>query len=153
MYTSCSAATPPEGQPPSGGASRYRSAAKAPDHGRSPRPRGRTPMCSAGPAARPGRAPRAGVAALAPWMSDGELTDLACQLGRPTRGDEPVRVAVVASSQLELARLAGEAAALLPGLAAGRLTVRPGIFASDGARGRIVLLFPGEEALAPGGAE
>ena len=93
------------------------------------------------------------VAALAPWMSDGELTDLACQLGRPARGDEPVRVAVVASSQLELARLAGEAAALLPGLARGRLTVRPGIFASDGARGRIVLLFPGEEALATGCAE
>src|ERR1035438_9415641 len=93
------------------------------------------------------------VAALAPWMSDGELTDLACQLGRPARGDEPVRVAVVASSQLELARLAGEAAALLPGLARGRLTVRPGIFASDGARGRIVLLFPGEEAPATGCAE
>ena len=93
------------------------------------------------------------VAALAPWMSDGELTDLACQLGRPARGDEPVRVAVVASSQLELARLTGEAAALLPGLARGRLTVRPGIFASDGARGRIVLLFPGEEAPATGCAE
>jgi enediyne polyketide synthase len=93
------------------------------------------------------------VAALAPWMSDGELTDLACQLGRPARGDEPVRVAVVASSQLELARLAGEAAALLPGLARGPLTVRPGIFASDGARGRIVLLFPGEEAPAAGCAE
>ena len=93
------------------------------------------------------------VAALAPWMSDGELSDLACQLGRPARGDEPVRVAVVASSQLELARLAGEAAALLPGLARGRLTVRPGIFASDGARGRIVLLFPGEEAPATSGAE
>jgi len=83
------------------------------------------------------------VAALAPGLSDGEFTDLACQLGR-TAHDGPVRVAVVASRQDDLSRLASQAAALLPGLAGGRLTVRPGIFASDGARGRVVLLFPGQ---------
>jgi enediyne polyketide synthase len=90
------------------------------------------------------------VAALAPWMSDGEFADLACQLGRTAPGDAPVRVAVVAGRQQELARLAAEAAALLPGLTRGQLTVRPGIFASDGARGRVVLLFPGEDAPATG---
>jgi len=90
------------------------------------------------------------VAALAPWMSDGEFADLACQLGRAAPGDAPVRVAVVAGRQQELARRATEAVALLPGLAQGQLTVRPGIFASDGPRGRVVLLFPGEDAPATG---
>jgi enediyne polyketide synthase len=90
------------------------------------------------------------VAALAPWMSDGEFADLACQLGRAAQGDAPVRVAVVAGRQQELARLANEAAALLPSLTGGQLTVGPGIFASDGARGRVVLLFPGQDAPATG---
>ena len=59
----------------------------------------------------------AGIARAAAGMSDSELGDLACQLGRqPAVG--PVRVALVAASQDELARLTREAAGLLPGLAA-----------------------------------
>ncbi|MCW2910766.1 MAG: hypothetical protein JWL68_5555, partial [Actinomycetia bacterium] len=92
----------------------------------------------------------AGVARVAAALSDSELGDLACQLGRQAaRG--PVRVAVVTASQDELARLAREAAGLLPDLAPGQLAARPGLFAADGAAGRVVLLFPGEASTTAGG--
>jgi enediyne polyketide synthase len=94
----------------------------------------------------------AAVARVAPGLSDSELTDLACQLGRADAAG-PVRVAVVAAAQEELTRRATEAAALLPGLEPGRLAARPGLFAADGAAGRVVLLFPGEAAVAAGGPE
>jgi enediyne polyketide synthase len=84
------------------------------------------------------------VAQLAAWLSDAELTDLACQLGRDARVQGPVRVAIVASDQEELARLAGEALALLPGLRPGLVATRPGIFAADNADGRVTLLLSDE---------
>ena len=94
----------------------------------------------------------AGVARAATGLSDSELGDLACQLGRQAvRG--PVRVAVVAASQDELARLSREAAELLPGLRTGQLTARPGLFAADGAAGRVVLLFPGEASTTAAGQD
>ena len=79
------------------------------------------------------------VTGVAAGLSDSELGDLACQLGRQAAAG-PARVAVVAASQDELARLTREAADLLPGLASGQLTARPGLFAADGAAGRVVLL-------------
>ena len=94
----------------------------------------------------------ASVAQRAAGLSDSELGDLACQLGRqPARG--AVRVAVVTASQDELVRLTREAAGLLPSLAAGQLTARPGLFAADGAAGRVVLLFPGEAATTAAGQD
>ena len=90
------------------------------------------------------------VAAVAPGLSDSELSDLACQLGR-TAEPGPARVALVAATQEELARLCADAAALLPGLEPGRLAARPGLFAADRAAGRVVLLFPGEAAVTAGG--
>ena len=94
----------------------------------------------------------AGVARLAAGMSDSELGDLACQLGRQAASG-PVRVALVTASQDELARLSREAAGLLPGLGAGQLAARPGLFAADGAAGRVVLLFPGEASTTAAGQD
>ena len=85
-------------------------------------------------------------------LSDSELGDLACQLGRQAAVG-PARVAVVAASQDELARLTREAAELLPSLASGQLTARPGLFAADGAAGRVVLLFPGEASTTAAGQD
>jgi enediyne polyketide synthase len=92
------------------------------------------------------------VTGVAAGLSDSELGDLACQLGRQAAAG-PVRVAVVAASQDELARLTREAAELLPGLASGQLTARPGLFAADGAAGRVVLLFPGEASTTAAGQD
>ena len=81
------------------------------------------------------------IAQVAPWLSDGEMQDLACQLAREAASQGPARVAIVATRQEQLARLASEAVTLLPKLSDGLLTVRPGIFAADGADGRVTLLF------------
>ncbi len=81
------------------------------------------------------------VALVAPWLSDAELGDLACQLAHDAARQDPVRTALVASRQDQLARVASQAAALLPGLTEGRLVMRPGIFAADGAGGRVTLLI------------
>jgi enediyne polyketide synthase len=92
------------------------------------------------------------VTGAAAGLSDSELGDLACQLGRQAAAG-PTRVAVVAASQDELGRLTREAAELLPGLASGELTARRGLFAADGAAGRVVLLFPGEAATTAAGQD
>ncbi|HCU95243.1 MAG TPA: hypothetical protein DHU96_22060, partial [Actinobacteria bacterium] len=86
------------------------------------------------------------IADLAPWLSDGELHDLAAHAGRLAGDPGPIRVALVAGTQDQLAGLARDAVALLPSLRPGRLKVAPDILAADGARGRVVLLFPGEDA-------
>ncbi len=86
------------------------------------------------------------IADLAPWLSDGELHDLACQGGRRAGDLGPMRVSLVAGTQHQLGGLASDAIALLPGLRPGRLAVAPGVFAADGGRGRVGLLFPGEGA-------
>jgi enediyne polyketide synthase len=84
------------------------------------------------------------VSELAPWLSEGEFHDLACQAGRGPDAPGPVRAALVASDPGQLGRLARDAAELLPGLAAGKVATVPGLFAADGAQGRVTLLFPGE---------
>ena len=78
---------------------------------------------------------------IAPWLSDGQLHDLACQLASEADVQGQARVAIVASRPALLARLASEALHLLPQLSGGLLTVRPGIFAADGADGRVTLLL------------
>jgi enediyne polyketide synthase len=85
----------------------------------------------------------------AAWLTDSELQDLACALGRDPAEQGPARVALVAARQEQLAALAREALGVLPGLAEGRIMTRPGIFASDGADGRVLLLLSGEQ---PAGA-
>ncbi len=90
------------------------------------------------------------LAGVAPWLSDSELQDLACQLARAAKAPGPVRIAMVASSAGQLAQLAGESLALLPELAVGLLTQRPGIFAADGADGRVTLLMSGASRPAAG---
>jgi enediyne polyketide synthase len=117
------------------------------------------PAAVGGPAPRPFllHAPdRASLAATlsrladrAAWLSDGELQDLACALGRDPAEQGPARVALVAARQEQLAALAREAMGILPRLAEGRIATRPGIVASDGADGRLLLLLSGEQ---PGGA-
>jgi enediyne polyketide synthase len=86
------------------------------------------------------------VAALAPWLSDAEIHDLACQLGNRSGGAGPVRVALVAGSPDELGQRAGQAVTLLRGLRPGRLAVAAGSYAAEGGRGRVTLLFPGDDA-------
>ena len=80
----------------------------------------------------------------AAWLSDSEMLDLACALGRDRAAQGPARVALVATRQEQLAALAREALGVLPGLTEGRITARPGIFASDGADGRVLLMMSGE---------
>ncbi len=89
------------------------------------------------------------IAELAPWLSDGELHDLACQYGRATASPDCVRAGLVADSQDQLAQAAREALALLAGLDRGKLVTAPGIVMADRGRGRVALLFPGEGSLPP----
>jgi enediyne polyketide synthase len=88
------------------------------------------------------------IADVATWLSDAELCDLACQLARDAQVQSPVRVAIVASTQEQLAALARQAMAMLPELGDGQLASRPGIFAADGADGRVTLLLPGGDVQA-----
>lgn len=83
------------------------------------------------------------VAEVAPSLSSAELHDLACQLGRRTSAPGGHRVGIVAASQQQLAARASEAAGLVTTVQPGGLTARPGIFAGNGARGRVALLLPG----------
>ena len=92
------------------------------------------------------------IADIAPCLSDAELQDLACLLGRDTSKQGRARVAIVATRQEQLAMLAREAVSMLPHLAGGLLSVRPGVFASDDADGRLTLLLSGEAAAAPAAA-
>ncbi len=96
---------------------------------------------------------------IALWLSDAQLQDLAVHLARTaasepgTAGRPGIRIALTASGQEELARLASEAAVLLPELAGPPVTARPGIFAatsagsdtgSPGADSRIALVISGQ---------
>ena len=83
------------------------------------------------------------IAAIAPGLSDAEVIDLACLLSRDTARQGSARVAIVAARQQQLAALANEALAMLPLLAEGLLVVRPGVFASAEADGRMTLLLSG----------
>ena len=157
------AAEPPGAMPPPGpleqaGAGRHPGTGQQPGLAQpvTAGPRGRTlaswsvptaPRAEAFTFSAPDRATLAArlaeLSAAAPGLSDGELSDLACQSGRQT-GHGPVRVALVASHQEELARLSHAAASLLPSLSPGQLVTRPGLFAADRVAGRVALLFPGE---------
>jgi enediyne polyketide synthase len=83
------------------------------------------------------------IAEIADGMSDAEMRDLACMLGRDPGQQGRARVALVATRQEQLALLAREAIALLPQLADGLIAARPGVFASDDADGRVTLLLSG----------
>jgi enediyne polyketide synthase len=85
------------------------------------------------------------LASVARWLSDAELLDLACSLARDPGRQGPSRVAIVAAGQEELGARAAAAAALLPGLPDGLLSVQPGIFASQDADGRVALLLSGAD--------
>jgi enediyne polyketide synthase len=89
------------------------------------------------------------IASIGRWLSDAELQDLACLLGREPEQQGTCRVALVARGQDQLAARAREAAALLPRITEGLLTVRPGIFAADNADGRITVLLSGESTDSP----
>ncbi|HEY7325567.1 MAG TPA: SDR family NAD(P)-dependent oxidoreductase [Streptosporangiaceae bacterium] len=86
------------------------------------------------------------------WLSDGEMLDLACALGRDPARQGPARAALVAARQEQLADLASMAVTLLPNLADGLLATGPGVFASDNADGRVTLLLSGDERNGPAGA-
>jgi len=96
----------------------------------------------------PDRAALAGVlsqiADTARWLSDAQLRDLARQLAIEAADQGRVRVAIVASRQEQLARLAGEAITMLPGLISQVLSARPGIFAADDAAGKVTVLLGGQ---------
>jgi enediyne polyketide synthase len=81
------------------------------------------------------------IAHVAPWLSDAELGDLAVQLANDAATQGPVRLAIVASNQEQLARLASQGTAMLSGLVNGLLALRPGIYAAEEADGRVTLLL------------
>jgi enediyne polyketide synthase len=81
------------------------------------------------------------IAHVAPWLSDAELGDLAIQLAHDAATQGPARLAIVASNQEQLARLASQGTAMLSGLVEGLLATRPGIFAAEDADGRVTLLL------------
>jgi enediyne polyketide synthase len=83
------------------------------------------------------------------WLSDAEMLDLACTLGRDPARQGPARAALVATRQEQLAALAGRAVAMLPDLADGLLAAGAGIFTSDNADGRVTLLLSGDERSGP----
>ena len=89
------------------------------------------------------------IASIAPRMSHRELRNLARQWehGRDTAsrgGDQQIRVSLTARNQAELAERAARAACLVRGLhGAGPMTSDGGVHVSRGARGRVVLVFPG----------
>jgi enediyne polyketide synthase len=85
------------------------------------------------------------LASVARWLSDAELQDLACSLARDSARQGRTRVAIVAAGQEELGTRAAEAAALLPELTEGLLSIQPGIFASEDADGRVGLLLSGAD--------
>ncbi|GII92556.1 type I polyketide synthase [Sinosporangium siamense] len=96
------------------------------------------------------------IADQATCWSEAELVDLARALGtRPggapgTAGDAGQaggrRVALVAGSPEQLAERAAVAADRWERLRPGVLDAAPGVFAGDGVRGRVTLLFPGQGA-------
>ena len=83
------------------------------------------------------------LAEIAGWLSDSEMQDLACMLGRDASKQGPARVGLVATRQEQLAVLAREAVTMLPLLTDGLMMTRPGIFASNDADGRVTLLLSG----------
>lgn len=78
---------------------------------------------------------------IARWLSDAELHDLARQLAIEAADQGRVKVAIIASRQEQLARLAVEAITMVPRLTGRTVSVRPGIFAADDAEGKVTVLL------------
>ncbi|HEX7993995.1 MAG TPA: polyketide synthase, partial [Streptosporangiaceae bacterium] len=77
------------------------------------------------------------IAALAPWLSDAQMQDLAvhlaCSAGeQQDRGEHEIRIALTAASQEQLADLARAALPLVPAEPAAPLSIRPGIYMAAG---------------------
>lgn len=89
------------------------------------------------------------IADIAPWISDSELSDLACQLATDAVKQGKIKVAIVATAQEQLGRLATEAIAVVAKLTGRVVSARPGIFAADDADGRVTLLLAGQPQLSP----
>ena len=85
------------------------------------------------------------LAILAPRLSEAEVHDLACHLGRELPGG-PVRVALVTTNPEELGTRAARAAERLADLPSGRLVVGDGAYLGSGVPGRVTVLFPGQGA-------
>jgi enediyne polyketide synthase len=86
------------------------------------------------------------IADMARWLSDAQLRDLARQLAIEAADQGRVKVAIVASRQEQLARLASQSITMLPGLIGRQVSTRPGIFAADDAEGRVAVLLAGHDA-------
>jgi enediyne polyketide synthase len=82
---------------------------------------------------------------LAPRLSEAELHDLACHVGRAV-SDGPVRVALVADSPEQLAQRAAVAVSRLEDLQPHRLTAADGVFLGSAVAGRVTVLLPGQGA-------
>jgi len=88
------------------------------------------------------------LAAIAPWLSDAQLQDLAVTLSQAAGpAGQAVRIALTAAGQDELAGLASEAMRLLPGLSGTAIGTRPGIYADQGPGGGTGALADGDVAL------
>jgi enediyne polyketide synthase len=87
---------------------------------------------------------------VAATMSAADHVDLAASLAGDAGGGR-YRAGIVARDPAQLARRAGQAAAMLAGLGGGKLLTAPGVFVSDGAGGRVGLLFTGQGAPVPTG--
>src|SRR5579875_1912149 len=90
------------------------------------------------------------LSAIARWLSDSELRDLACQLARDAAAPGRVRVALAAARQEQLAALAREAATVVARMTDGVVTLRPGIAAADGAGGTVTVLLSDGSSGSPG---
>ena len=107
------------------------------------------------PAAGPadGGAP-GGEASRRPAFSGGAPGTRAPDRSWDPRGDREIRVTVTASNQDQLAERARRGAALVAAVLGGSMGSDTGVRVSCGARGRVVLVFPGDaipDGAAPGG--
>ncbi len=93
------------------------------------------------------------IAAIAPRMSHRELQNLAYQLGHETADpadDGEIRVTMTAGNQDQLAERARRAARLTGAVRGGPMVAGAGVRVSYGARGRVVLVFPGDAVAGSG---
>ncbi len=93
------------------------------------------------------------ISAIAPRMSHREFQDLAYQLGPETADpadDGEIRVTMTAGNQNQLAERARRAARLAGAVRGGPMVAGAGVRVSYGARGRLVLVFPGDAVTGSG---
>ena len=93
------------------------------------------------------------IAATAPRMSRREFQNLAYQFGHETADpadDGEIRVTMTAGNQDQLAERARRAARLAGAVRGGPMVAGAGVRVSYGARGRVVLVFPGDAVTGSG---